>query len=101
MKFWVISSEKNNYLLFSHFQSYSIHPKDIALNGLNTIINFIPLTLFYLCFTDMGISLVICSDPAIHRFSRSCSEKPRKFYGRTSKLISFSIKMQACSPQLH
>lgn len=46
MKFWVISSEKNNYLLFSHFQSYSIHPKDITLNGLNTIINFIPLTLF-------------------------------------------------------
>lgn len=80
MKFWVISSEKNNYFLFSHFQSYPIHPKDITLNGLNTIINFIPLTLFHLCFTDMGISLMIFSDPAIHRFSRSsCSEKSRKF----------------------
>ena len=83
-KFWIISNAEKNYLRFSRLQSHASP--------------CIPC-LTRLCSTYMRISLVIRSDPAIHRFSRrNYSEKSRKFYGRTPKLVSFSIKMQVCKP---
>ena len=62
-----------------YFSSYAIHPKETMFNPLKT---FTKLT--HLCSSYMGISLSICSDPAIHRCStRSFFEKSRKFYSRT------------------
>ena len=95
-KFWIISNVKNNYLLFGWLQSHAIHPKEVKLNPLKTVIE-----LTHLCITYMEISLVFCSGPAIHRCSRrSYSEKSHKFYKRTLMLESlFLIKLQAYRQQ--
>ena len=65
-----------------YFSSYAIHPKETMFNPLKT---FTKLT--HLCSSYMGISLSICSDPAIHR----CST--RSFFEKRNSVTSVFLRI--------